>query len=214
MNVLTGLVTSAWHKYWGGDDVKFFPRTKNNRAGTQIAGPERFDVMPLLVTSDGAIAALGVDHRRLRPNLVVGGVPGLAERAWERRFLAVGEAVIGLKDLRARCIMTTFDPDTGAQDLAVLAGIRGMLAPGGSLLVIDEKTGERFTAPANPAERLFYGYSVMSCLPEAMTDRPTAGTGTVMRPDTLRRYAREAGYREVEVLDLGLDLMRGYRLIP
>ena len=89
-----------------------------------VAGPERFDVMPLLVTSDGAIAALGVDHRRLRPNLVVGGVPGLAERAWERRFLAVGEAVIGLKDLRARCIMTTFDPDTGAQDLAVLARIR------------------------------------------------------------------------------------------
>jgi len=101
-----------------------------------------------------------------------------------------------------------------SQPVAVLAAIRGMLAPGGSLLVIDEKTGERFTAPANPAERLFYGYSVVSCLPEAMTDRPTAGTGTVMRPDTLRRYAREAGYRDVEVLDLGLELMRGYRLIP
>src|SRR5205809_1033383 len=44
MNVLTGLVTCAWHQYWGGDDVEFSPRTKNNRAGTQIAGPERFDL--------------------------------------------------------------------------------------------------------------------------------------------------------------------------
>jgi hypothetical protein len=98
--------------------------------------------------------------------------------------------------------------------VVVLAAIRGMLGPGGSLLVVDEKTAERFTAPAEPMERLFYGYSVVSCLPEAMTDRPTAATGTVMRPDTLRRYASEAGFREVEVLDLGLDFMRGYRLIP
>src|SRR5262249_10457497 len=43
-DVLTGLVTSAGHKYRGGDDVKLFPRTKNNCAGTQIAGPERFDL--------------------------------------------------------------------------------------------------------------------------------------------------------------------------
>jgi uncharacterized protein YcbX len=89
-----------------------------------VAGPEHFDVMPLLVTSDGAITALGVDHRRLRPNLVLGGVPGLAERGWEHRFLAIGEAVIGLQDLRARCIMTTYDPDNGAQDLGVLERIR------------------------------------------------------------------------------------------
>ena len=90
----------------------------------RVPGAEPFDLMPLLVTTDGAIAALGVDHRRLRPNLVVGGVPGLTEREWERRFLAIGDAVIGLADLRERCIMTTFDPDTGAQDVGVLRRIR------------------------------------------------------------------------------------------
>lgn len=88
------------------------------------SGLDRFDVMPLMVTTDGAIEALGVDHRRLRPNLVIAGVPGLAEREWEGRFLAVGDAVVGLGDLRGRCIMTTWDPDTGAQDLGVLKRIR------------------------------------------------------------------------------------------
>ena len=48
-------------------------------------GPERFDVLPLLIGTDGAFAELGVDHRRLRPNIVVGGVPGLDERQWRTR---------------------------------------------------------------------------------------------------------------------------------
>jgi uncharacterized protein YcbX len=84
--------------------------------------------MPLTVTTDGAIKALGVDHRRLRPNLVLGGVAGLEERTWEGRFLAVGEAVIGLADLRGRCIMTTWDPETGKQDVGVLRRIKDEFA--------------------------------------------------------------------------------------
>jgi uncharacterized protein YcbX len=91
---------------------------------TRVEGPARFDLLPLLVTTDGAIAALAVDHRRLRPNLVIGEVTGLAEREWERRFLTAGEAVIGLASLRGRCIMTTWDPETGVQDVDVLQKIR------------------------------------------------------------------------------------------
>jgi uncharacterized protein YcbX len=86
-------------------------------------GPERFDVLPLLVATDGAIATLGYDARRFRPNIIVGGVSGLAERTWEGRRLAVGEAVIEAVDLRERCIMTTFDPDTAQQDVEVLKRI-------------------------------------------------------------------------------------------
>lgn len=82
-------------------------------------GGERFDVLPLSVATDGALAALGADRRRLRPNLLIGGVEGLAEREWEQRFLRIGEAVIGLANLRQRCIMITWDPDTGVQDLDV-----------------------------------------------------------------------------------------------
>jgi uncharacterized protein YcbX len=86
-------------------------------------GVRRFDVLPLLVATDGAIAAFGHDRRRLRPNIVIGGVPGLAEREWEGRLLCAGETVIGVQDLRQRCIMTTFDPDTLVQDVEVLKRI-------------------------------------------------------------------------------------------
>jgi uncharacterized protein YcbX len=86
-------------------------------------GLDRFDAMPLLILTDGAIAAFGYDHRRLRPNLVIAGAPGLAERGWEGRELRVGEAAIRAVELRERCIMTTFDADTAAQDVEVLKKI-------------------------------------------------------------------------------------------
>jgi uncharacterized protein YcbX len=86
-------------------------------------GPERFDVLPLLVATDGAVAEFGRDVRRLRPNIVVGGVDGLAERAWPGSELYIGEAVISLDSLRARCPMTTVDPDTLERDPGVLKDI-------------------------------------------------------------------------------------------
>ncbi|HEV7517016.1 MAG TPA: MOSC N-terminal beta barrel domain-containing protein [Thermoanaerobaculia bacterium] len=110
--------------------------------------PRRFDVLPLLVATDGALAAFGHDLRRLRPNLVIGGVPGLAERDWEGRRLRIGDiVVVGLEQLRQRCVMTTFDPDTQEQDVEVFNGIQrdfgGLLAlnayvvEGGTLAVGD-----------------------------------------------------------------------------
>jgi len=83
----------------------------------------RFDVLPLLVATDGAITAFGYDGRRLRPNIVIGGVEGLTERTWPGRCLRIGHVVIGVQDLRGRCVMTTFDPDTLEQDPQVLRGI-------------------------------------------------------------------------------------------
>jgi uncharacterized protein YcbX len=84
---------------------------------------DRFDILPLLVATDGAVAAFGHDRRRLRPNLLIGGVAGLAERDWEGRRLRVGKALVEAVTLRRRCIMTTFDPDTAAQDVEVLKKI-------------------------------------------------------------------------------------------
>jgi uncharacterized protein len=86
-------------------------------------GLERFDVLPLLIGTDGAFEQLGVDHRRLRPNIVIGGVDGLAERGWPGRRLRLGGAIASVAKLRSRCVMTTYDPDTQVQDLSVLRRI-------------------------------------------------------------------------------------------
>lgn len=86
-------------------------------------GPERFDVLPLLVATDGAVRALGVDRRRLRPNILIADVDGLGERVWPGSHLRIGEVVIAVEKLRGRCVMTTYDPDTQVQDLGVLKRI-------------------------------------------------------------------------------------------
>jgi uncharacterized protein YcbX len=86
-------------------------------------GLERFDVLPLLVATDGAVAAFGRDVRRLRPNVLIGGVEGMAEVTWEGAELHIGGAVIGLVSLRGRCPMTTVDPDTLERDPGVLRDI-------------------------------------------------------------------------------------------
>lgn len=89
-----------------------------------------------------------------------------------------------------------------------------MLAPGGSVLVLDELVENEFTAPASELERYHYGWSLMSCLPDAMGDPESAATGAVMRPETLRRYAEEAGFSDTQVLPFHTSLFRFYRLIP
>ena len=86
-------------------------------------GPERFDVLPLLVATDGAVAEFGRDIRRLRPNILIGGVPGMEERGWPGGELHIGDVVIRLDSLRPRCPMTTVDPDTLARDPEVLRDI-------------------------------------------------------------------------------------------
>jgi uncharacterized protein YcbX len=96
-----------------GDDAWLEPSTQ----------AERFDVLPLLVATDGAVAAFGRDVRRLRPNILIGGVDGLDERQWAGRELHVGGVIVRLDSLRARCPMTTVDPDTLERDPNVLRDI-------------------------------------------------------------------------------------------
>ena len=122
---------------------------------------------------------------------------------------AADPAVVGQYDL-AVIIEAVHDL---SRPVEVLAAVRQMLRPGGMALIADEKTEDAFAAPASDSERLYYGFSLFTCLPAAMTERPTAATGTVMRPDTLRQYATEAGFGAVEPLhEPELDMLRFYRL--
>jgi SAM-dependent methyltransferase len=94
----------------------------------------------------------------------------------------------------------------------VLRAVRESLAEGGSLIVVDERVAETFTAPGDDVERFMYGWSITTCLPDGRSRQPSVATGTVMRPDTLRRYAAEAGFESVEVLPIENDFFRFYRL--
>jgi 2-polyprenyl-3-methyl-5-hydroxy-6-metoxy-1,4-benzoquinol methylase len=122
-------------------------------------------------------------------------VAGLADRAGTYHLVTAFE-----------CVHDLADP------VGVLSAVRALVAPGGTVLVADEKVAETFTAPGGDVDRLMYGYSLTCCLPDGLSTRPSAGTGTVMRPDTLARYARDAGFAGVDVLPVAHDFFRFYLL--
>jgi len=124
------------------------------------------------VATGGDLAAFGHDHRRLRPNIVIGGVEGLAEREWPGGCLRMGKVLIRVQDLRQRCIMTAYDPDTLARDKDITRDIYrrfgGKLAlncfviRGGELAVDDEVRLARGRACAESAAAVFAGLSGVS----------------------------------------------------
>lgn len=99
-----------------------------------------------------------------------------------------------------------------ANPVPVLRAVREALADDGSLVVVDERVAESFVAPADDVERFMYGWSITTCLPDGRSRTPSVATGTVMRPETLRGYAAEAGFNRFEVLDIENDFFRFYRL--
>ena len=132
---------------------------------------------------------------------------GLADRV---RFTLVDAASVptsGDYDLVTafECIHDLPDP------VGVLRSARRMVKPGGTVLVMDERVPEAFTGPGDPVEQLMYGISMLVCLPDGLSHDGSVGTGTVMRPDTLRRYARDAGFADIEVLPIEHDMFRFYR---
>ncbi|MEX2420321.1 MAG: class I SAM-dependent methyltransferase, partial [Actinomycetota bacterium] len=133
---------------------------------------------------------------------------GVADRV---RFEAKGAADTTLQGRYELAIVVESIHDM-SQPVAVLSAIRGMLKPGGTLIVADERTEDSFTAPASERERIFYAYSVLCCLPSAMDDHTSAATGTVMRKSTFEKYAKEAGFDGVSVLPIEHDFLRFYRL--
>ena len=104
------------------------------------------------------------------------------------------------------CIHDLPDP------VSVLATMRRLAGERGTVIVMDERVAETFTAPGDEVERMMYGYSLMCCLADGMSHQPSVGTGTVMRPSTLRDYAVKAGFADIEVLDIANDFFRFYRL--
>jgi SAM-dependent methyltransferase len=161
---------------------------------------------------------------RAYPTVVVDGID-LDEPSIQRARALLADS--GLEDRVAFQHRDAADPElAGHYDLvtifealhdmsypvAVLRAARGLLASGGCLLVADERTAERFSPDAGEIERLYYGFSILHCLPVGMIGDVPAGTGTVMRTDTIHRYATRAGFSSFEVLPIENDFWRLYLL--
>ena len=104
------------------------------------------------------------------------------------------------------CVHDMSDP------VSALRAMKQLAKADGAVIVMDEKVGDAFSPAGNEVEPLMYGFSVFHCLPVGMAENPSVGTGTVMRPDTLRSYALEAGFDEVEILPIDTYFFRFYRL--
>jgi len=138
-------------------------------------------------------------------------------------------AAAGLADQVRPVLHDASDPDLGGRyelvtifealhdmnhPVEALRAARASLTEGGSVLIADERVADRFSPPGDEVERLNYGFSVLHCLAVGLLDHDSAGTGTVIRPDTVRGYAAEAGFSRVDVLPIEHDFWRFYRLEP
>lgn len=108
--------------------------------------------------------------------------------------------------LALECIHDMADP------ISVLAAMRKIVTPTGTVIVMDERVGEHFTGEPDPIEQFMYGFSLIGCLPDGRNASESVATGTVMRRSTFERYATEAGFTGVDVLPIDNDFFRFYRL--
>jgi SAM-dependent methyltransferase len=134
-----------------------------------------------------------------------------AERGVNVRFeAAAGESLADYGPFDVVLVLETLHDM--ARPVDVLRSIRKSLNHDGVVLVADERVAESFGAPGDLLERMMYGWSITHCLPASMADQPSAGLGTVLRSDTVRRLGAEAGFENVEVLDTDAGFFRLYTM--
>ncbi|MGH8777254.1 MAG: SAM-dependent methyltransferase [Jiangellaceae bacterium] len=156
------------------------------------------------VTVDG----YDLDEKSIAAARTEADAVGVADRVRFEVCDAAADAVDGDYDL-VFCVEMLHDV---SDPVGVLGTMRRLRAPGGAVLVIDERAADAFDPDADEMERLFYACSTLHCLPVGMTEPGSAATGTVIRPDVVRQYAQQAGFDGVDVLDIDHPQFRLYLL--
>ncbi len=161
-----------------------------------------------------AYPAVRVDGFDLDASSVEAAVDHAAARGVGDRVTFHHVDVADARDEAAYELVTAFECIHDMPDpVSVLSGARRMVRDDGAVIVMDERVPETFTGPGDAVEQLMYGVSMLICLPDGLSHEPTVGTGTVMRPATLRKYAVEAGFSGIETLSIEHDFFRFYRLL-
>jgi uncharacterized protein YcbX len=106
------------------------------RTELQLVRAERregpHDRHPVSIVSGASVEELGrhvqpprpVDARRFRMLVEVAGARPHQEDEWLRQEVRIGEALVRVTKLDARCVITTQDPDTGVRDIPTLHVIK------------------------------------------------------------------------------------------
>jgi SAM-dependent methyltransferase len=223
----------GWEQY--GEQMRTAQADANRPAFLRLLGTEWLPAMPdvdALLTAGGRVADIGcgdgwssLGMALAYPRVTVDGFDvdansvavahkhaaahGVGDRVTFHHVDvadAPGEAAYDLVTA-FECIHDMPDP------ISVLAGARRMVRDDGAVIVMDERVPETFTGPGDAVEQLMYGVSMLICLPDGLSHEPSVGTGTVMRPATLRDYAVEAGFSGMETVPIEHDFFRFYRLL-
>lgn len=92
-----------------------------------------------------------------------------------------------------------------------LAAAREAVRPGGSVIVMDERTADT-PQVGDPSEMFFATVSATWCLPQSRTVADCEAPGTVFRAATFNEFATRAGWSGHEVLPIEHPMFRFYRL--
>ena len=101
-----------------------------------------------------------------------------------------------------------------AHPVEALVAARQALAPGGTVLIMDENIDETLVAPGDEVQRFFAAASVIWCTPQGRIEPDSHVIGAVMRPAKLRELAAQAGFGTVEILGIEHPFWKFYRLNP
>lgn len=109
--------------------------------------------------------------------------------------------------MACECIHDMGDP------VSVLASMKKLAGENGTVMIMDEKVQYCFTGDETDlVERFMYGFSITCCLADCKSHPKSAETGTVMRPNVLEGYAKQAGFESMEILPIENDMFRFYHL--
>ena len=193
------------------EDVDRRLRAGGARVADVACGTGRSSIAIATAYPGAAVVGLDIDPESIERARANAREAGLGEDRVRFQLVDAAQADLDAQFDLALIVEAVHDM---SDPVAVLASIRRLLKPGGTLIVADEGVQETFTAPGDEIERAMYGYSVLFCLPNTMADEGSVATGTVIRPATMRAYAEAAGFSTVSVLPIEHEVFRLYRLDP
>jgi 2-polyprenyl-3-methyl-5-hydroxy-6-metoxy-1,4-benzoquinol methylase len=96
------------------------------------------------------------------------------------------------------CLHDMADPD------GVLRATRQRMAPGGTLLIMEERTDdELIVSSEDPVQSFFAHVSPLWCVPQGLVGENPHPVGTVIRAAVVRQLASDAGFQETA--DVGIE---------